>query len=104
MTVLRVRVAARGGSRTGYAGSAHEGSRAFSLCRLYASFPCSISPTLRGIVSSTAVFRVGARLSRVTTMLLFGLIVLGSVVRTAGSGLACPDRPLRQRRTPPSLD
>ena len=52
-------------------------------------------------MSSTAVFRVGARLSLATTMLLFGLIVLGSVVRTTGSGLACPDWPLCHGRLIP---
>jgi heme a synthase len=47
-------------------------------------------------MSSEAAFRTGARLSLATTALLFGLIVIGSVVRTTGSGLACPDWPLCQ--------
>ncbi|MEO6462203.1 MAG: COX15/CtaA family protein, partial [Candidatus Eisenbacteria bacterium] len=35
-----------------------------------------------------------AKLARVTVVLTFGLIVLGAVVRSTGSGLACPDWPL----------
>jgi heme a synthase len=35
---------------------------------------------------------------------MFGLIVLGSVVRTTGSGLACPDWPLCQGRLLPPLE
>jgi cytochrome c oxidase assembly protein subunit 15 len=35
-----------------------------------------------------------ARLARVTCLAAFGLIVLGGVVRSTGSGLACPDWPL----------
>jgi len=55
-------------------------------------------------MSSNAAFRVGARLSLSTTLLLFGLIVLGSVVRTTGSGLACPDWPLCHGRLLPPLE
>ncbi len=50
---------------------------------------------------SNSAFRIGARLSLATTLILFGLIVLGSVVRTTGSGLACPDWPLCQGRLIP---
>jgi cytochrome c oxidase assembly protein subunit 15 len=35
-----------------------------------------------------------SRLGLATTLLMFCLIVIGSVVRTTGSGLACPDWPL----------
>jgi heme A synthase len=39
-------------------------------------------------------FVVASRLARVTASFMFALIVIGSVVRTTGSGLACPDWPL----------
>ena len=55
-------------------------------------------------MSSAAAFRIGARLSLATTVLLFGLIVLGSVVRTTGSGLASPDWPLCQGRLIPPFE
>lgn len=42
----------------------------------------------------TQQFGVAAKLSFATAVLTFSLIVLGSVVRTTGSGLACPDWPL----------
>jgi len=43
---------------------------------------------------SPRAFAVTSRLALTTTVLMFGLIVIGSVVRTTGSGLACPDWPL----------
>src|SRR5436189_2112512 len=55
-------------------------------------------------MSSQAAFRTGARLSLATTALMFGLIVVGSVVRTTGSGLACPDWPLCEGRWVPRLE
>lgn len=42
-----------------------------------------------------------ARLARVTALATFGLIVLGAVVRSTGSGLACPDWPLCHGRIIP---
>jgi cytochrome c oxidase assembly protein subunit 15 len=38
--------------------------------------------------------RTAARLSLATVLVMFALIVVGSIVRTTGSGLACPDWPL----------
>src|SRR5215813_6502164 len=43
---------------------------------------------------SAREFLVTARLAFFTAALMFGLIVVGSIVRTTGSGLACPDWPL----------
>ena len=45
-------------------------------------------------MSSPRAFAVTSRLALTTTALMFALIVIGSVVRTTGSGLACPDWPL----------
>jgi cytochrome c oxidase assembly protein subunit 15 len=43
---------------------------------------------------SPRAFAVTSRLALTTTALMFALIIIGSVVRTTGSGLACPDWPL----------
>ncbi len=48
--------------------------------------------------------RTAARLGLTTTVLMFALMVIGSLVRTTGSGLACPDWPLCEGRLIPRAE
>ena len=50
--------------------------------------------SLRGNVIAARSFRTASRLGLATTLLMSGLMVVGSLVRSTGSGLACPDWPL----------
>lgn len=56
--------------------------------------PSSAEPGPSERMPNPRAFTIASRLATATAVLMFALVVVGSVVRTTGSGLACPDWPL----------
>jgi heme A synthase len=55
-------------------------------------------------VGATSGYRLVSRLGLATTLAMFGLMVIGSIVRSTGSGLSCPDWPLCGGRLVPPFE
>src|SRR6267142_4212415 len=79
------------------------GSDNDALLRLHVRLMPSPRPRRQALTPQRA-FRVASCLAMATTVLMAGLIVLGSIVRTTGSGLACPDWPLCEGRLIPRFE
>src|SRR5204863_5742155 len=72
-------------------GRSRNGFRCSSSSRSRTTFARALPGAGVQVIART---RALSRLAVSTAVLMFGLIVLGSIVRTTGSGLACPDWPL----------